>query len=256
MITSTANQQVKHIMQLAKKAEERRKENVFLAEGVRIFEEMPKERLRGVYVSESFLKKDGHIKLLEGSAYETVSDAVFRKMSDTKTPQGILCIVEKPQYELGALLKGNAFLLVLEGIRDPGNLGMMLRTAEGAGVTGVIACGCADLHAPKTVRATMGSICRVPFYETGDLEKTLRILKEQGVVLYAAHLQGRNNYDELDYRGAAAFLIGSEAHGLADGTAAQADVYLKIPMCGQLESLNAAMAAGILMYEAARQRRS
>lgn len=256
MITSAANQQVKNIIQLAKKGKERQKQKVFLAEGIRIFAEMPKENLQNVYVSESFLQKEVHREKLNGIKYETVSDAVFQKMSDTQTPQGILCMVRQPEYELKQLIKGGqTHLLILEGIQDPGNLGTMFRTAEGAGATGIILNRCADLFAPKTVRSTMGSICRVPFYMTNDLAQTLCTLKEQGVLLYAAHLKGQKNYDELDYRKASAFLIGSEANGLSEETARQADVYLRIPMCGKLESLNAAMAAGILMYEAGRQRR-
>lgn len=256
MITSTANQQVKNVIQLAKKGKERQKQKAFLAEGIRIFAEMPKENLKNVYVAESFWQKELHREKLNGIKYETVSDAVFHKMSDTQTPQGILCIVRQPEYELKDLLKGKqTHLLVLEGIQDPGNLGTIFRTAEGAGATGIILSGCADLFAPKTVRSTMGSICRVPFYITNDLKQTLHTLKEQGVLLYAAHLKGQKDYDEFDYRKASAFLIGSEANGLTEETARQADVYLRIPMCGKLESLNAAMAAGILMYEAGRQRR-
>lgn len=101
----------------------------------------------------------------------------------------------------------------------------------------------------------MGSICRVPFYITKDLAETLFEIKKQGVCVYAAHLKGTKCYDAFDYRGASAFLIGSEGNGLTQEAAAMADVYLKIPMGGSLESLNAAMAAGILMYEANRQRR-
>ncbi len=255
MITSTANRQVKNIIQLMQKAKERQSRNVFLAEGIRLFQEIPEENLQNVYVSESFLLKKENREKLNDINYETVSDAVFRRISDTQTPQGILCIVRRPEYELCDMIKGNkTLLLVLEGIQDPGNLGTMFRTGEGAGVTGIILNSCVDLFSPKTVRSTMGSICRVPFYITRDLPETLRILKEQGIPLYAAHLKGQKNYDEFDYRGAAAFLIGSEANGLTDQTAQQADVCFRIPMCGKLESLNAAIAAGILMYEANRQR--
>ncbi len=256
MITSTANQQVKNIIKLAQKAKERQSQGVFFAEGIRIFEEIPKENLKNVYVSESFCQKDLNKEKLKDIKYETVSDAVFQRMSDTKSPQGILCIVRQPRYELSELIKGNrTHLLVLEGIMDPGNLGTMFRTGEGAGVTGIVISGCTDLFSPKTIRSTMGSICRVPFYITDDLNQTLHLLKDQKIRLYAAHLKGRKNYDEFDYRGGTAFLIGSEAAGLTEETAEQADEYLKIPMCGKLESLNAAMAAGILMYETNRQRR-
>lgn len=256
MITSTANKQVKNIIQLTKKAKERQEQNVFLAEGFRIFEEMPQELLQSVYLSESFLDKKQSIEKRKGIAYEVVSDHVFQRMSDTKTPQGILCLVRRPKYGLEDLLRGDqTHLLILEGIQDPGNLGTIFRTGEGAGVTGIIMSGCVDLFAPKTVRSTMGSICRVPFYITQDLQATLCTLKEKGIPLYAAHLKGERDYDAFDYREAAAFLIGSEGNGLTEETAQQADHYLKIPMGGKLESLNAAMAAGILMYEVNRQRR-
>lgn len=257
MITSTANKQVKDIVQLIKKPKERQLRKVFLAEGVRIYNEIPKEYIEKTYVSEAFLQNGGNLSILQGMAYETVSEPVFRHMSDTKSPQGILCIARQPEYALCDLMKGDGtLLLVLEGIQDPGNLGTMLRTAEGAGVTGVVMHQCVDLFAPKTVRSTMGSILRVPFYMAPDLGGTLLGLKEQGVTLYAAHLKGQEDYCSADYRGASAFLVGSEANGLSERTAGLADVYLKIPMAGKLESLNAAMAAGILMYEACRQRRA
>lgn len=256
MITSTSNQQVKNIIQLTKKAKERKIQKVFLAEGLRIFEEMPTERLIKAYVSEAFLEDAAHLEKLKGIAYETVSEAVFKHMSDTQTPQGILCVARQPEYSLADLMRGDStHLLVLEGLQDPGNLGTVLRTAEGAGATGVILHRCVDLFAPKTVRSTMGSICRVPFYLAEDLGGTLLALKQQKVALYAAHLKGQKNYDAFDYRGATAFMVGGEANGLTDRAAGYADAYLKIPMEGKLESLNAAMAAGILMYEAKRQRR-
>ena len=256
MITSTANKRVKNIIQLTKKAKERQAQKVFLAEGIRFFEEIPKERLQNVYVSESFLHKKENTEKLKGIEYEAVSDAVFQRISDTKTPQGILGIVRQPEYELEELLRGQqTHLLILEGVQDPGNLGTIFRTGEGAGVTGIIMSGCTDLFAPKTARATMGSICRVPFYITQNLQETITVVKEKGIPLYAAHLKGEKYYDSFDYQGAAAFLIGSEGNGLSKETAGRADIYLKIPMSGQLESLNAAMAAGIFMYEVNRQRR-
>lgn len=256
MITSTANKQVKNIIQLTKKTKERQTQRVFLAEGIRIFEEIPKEWLQSIYVSDSFLQKKEHMDKIKGMEYETVTDEVFQRMADTKTPQGIMCVARQPEYRLEELLCGEkTSLLVLEGIQDPGNVGTIFRTAEGAGATGIIMSGCADLFAPKTVRSTMGSICRMPFLVVRNLQETLHALKEQNVLLYAAHLQGKKYYDEADYRRSTAFLIGSEGNGLTEETAKQADVCLKIPMNGKLESLNAAMAAGILAYEVNRQRR-
>ena len=108
---------------------------------------------------------------------------------------------------------------------------------------------------PKTVRSTMGSLYRVPFYVAEDWDKTVREIARAGVNLYAAHLQGTKMYDMFDYRSDCAFMIGNEGNGLTDATASLADDYLRIPMEGAVESLNAAMAAGILMYEVSRQRR-
>lgn len=257
MITSISNQKVKDVVRLAKKARERREQGVFLVEGLRLYQEMPRERLVGTFVSESFLSRKEHRQLLEGIAYEEVSDTVFKQMCDTQSPQGILGIVHRPEYEWEDLIQSEkTLLLILEGIQDPGNLGTMFRAGEGAGVTGIIMDkGCVDLFAPKTVRSTMGSICRVPYYRTNHLQETICELKRQRTTLYAAHLSAGKYYDEFDYRGKTAFLIGSEGNGLTEETAYLADAYLKIPMGGKLESLNAALAAGILMYEAQRQRR-
>ena len=132
----------------------------------------------------------------------------------------------------------------------------MFRTGEGAGATGVIMSrNTVDLFNPKTIRSTMGSIYRMPYYVTEDLTETITGIKEAGVHTYAAHLKGTLSYDEPDYTGASAFLIGNEGNGLSDAVADLADTYIRIPMEGRVESLNAAIAATLLMYETNRQRR-
>ena len=155
------------------------------------------------------------------------------------------------------LLKGEqTHLLILESVQDPGNLGTMVRTGEGAGITGVIMNKTTvDLFNPKTIRSTMGSIYRVPFMIMDDLPETMKQLKQNGISLYAAHLKGQHSYEEEDYTKACGFLIGNEGNGLSNEIADLADTYIKIPMEGQVESLNAAISATILMYEANRQRR-
>lgn len=257
MITSTSNQQMKTIVQLNKKAKARRELRAFVVEGIKMFRETPRELLQRVYVSEQFFSDAKNQEYLaeSGIEYELVSDNVFAHVSDTNTPQGILAIVRQPAYAFEELLQaGHTRLLVLEDIQDPGNLGTMFRTGEGAGLTGIIMTReTVDLFAPKTVRATMGSIYRMPFFVTENLPGTLGALRDAGVHTFAAHLRGEKYYDELDLTGATAFLIGNEGNGLRKETADMADMYLKIPMEGRLESLNAAMAAGILMYEAHRQ---
>lgn len=261
MITSTANQQVKLLVQFNKKRKLRDEQGIFVAEGVKMFREAPKERIERVYFSESYYEKNK--KELEqelqkdGLHYEVMQDSVFKAVSDTQTPQGVLCIVRQQESRLEELLSAERpLLLLLENLQDPGNLGTILRTAEGAGVTGVILSkGCVDLYNPKTIRSTMGSIYRVPTLHTEDLGEVVEKLKEQGIRSYAAHLKGKNFYDQEDYRGGTAFLIGNEGNGLTEELSEKADTLIRIPMEGQLESLNAGVASAILMYEAYRQRR-
>lgn len=146
--------------------------------------------------------------------------------------------------------------LLLEDIQDPGNAGTILRTAEAAGVTAVFSTkGTVDFFHPKTIRSTMGSIFRVPVFVLEELPPFFETLGRAGIRSFAAHLRGSLAYDRADYRGGSIFLIGNEGNGLTEETARAADTLIRIPMAGKVESLNAAMAAGILLFEAARQRR-
>lgn len=257
MITAATNSRVKRLVQLNQKAKLRRSEDVFLVEGVKMYLEAPVEKIKEVYVSESFLANCSCKERLMQTGYEVVSDAVFDKISDTMTPQGILCVMEQFHYKMEDFLTKKApLLLVLENIQDPGNLGTMMRTGEGAGVDGVIMSrDTVDIYNPKVIRATMGSIYRVPFFYAEDLGRTIRDLNAAGVSTYAAHLRGKQWHTEPDYTTGCAFLIGNEGNGLKEETADLASSYIRIPMEGKLESLNAAVAAAILMYEAGRQRR-
>ena len=266
MITSANNQQLKAVSTLLKKAKERREKKAFVVEGPRMVVEAPAESLKAVYIAESYENNPENQTVLTelrnkcesvGAVFETVADSVFKSVSDTQTPQGIMAVVAMPQYTLEQLLDGEkTHLLILESVQDPGNLGTMVRTGEGAGITGVIMNKTTvDLFNPKTIRSTMGSIYRVPFYVTEDLSETMQLLKTKGVSLYAAHLKGEHYYTDEDYTKSCGFLIGNEGNGLSDEIANQADTYIKIPMEGQVESLNAAISATLLMYEANRQRR-
>lgn len=261
MITSTSNARVKRLVNLKKKKKARDEERVFLVEGIRMFREVPTDQLEEVYVSESFYKKEKDTveAVLQGTGIrpEELSDTVYAYASDTKTPQGVLCVVRQMEYPLEKVITGQCpMIMVLEHLQDPGNLGTILRTAEGAGVTGIVMDReCVDIYNPKTIRSTMGSIYRMPFCYVEDLKAAIGSLKEAGIGVYAAHLDGRHDYDEEDYGRPCAFLIGNEGNGLSRETAELADIYIKIPMEGQVESLNAAIAASVLMFEAGRQRR-
>ncbi len=259
MITSTTNEKVKRVAALSQKGRFRQEEGVFLIEGSRIFEEAPVSLIKEVYVTEAFLKNQDQsiYGKLEKTGYETVSDQVFKKISDTKTPQGILAVLQQQKYGRKELCGMTPLVLLLEDIQDPGNMGTIFRTAEGAGVTGIIMnCGCVDIYNPKVVRSTMGSIFRMPFCITDDLTGEIKLLQKEGVQVFAAHLNGSSFYDEEDYRCGSAFLIGNEGNGLKEETAKAADMLIKIPMQGKVESLNAGISAALLTYEAARQRRA
>ena len=257
MITSINNPSVKNIVALQSKSKARKEQGVFLVEGPKMVSEIPEGLLKELYVSEEF-KADGQYKeLLKNKKYELVSGKVFREISDTQTPQGILAVVCQQNYTLDMILrKKDIHLLLLEDIQDPGNLGTMLRTGEGAGVTGVIMSkGCVDLYNPKVIRSTMGAIYRVPFLYTEDFYGVITKIKEICKV-YAAHLKAKQCYDKYNYKAPTAILIGNESKGLKEETAALADILIKIPMLGKVESLNAAVAAALLMYEVYRQRRN
>ena len=259
MITSISNAQVKQVCAYVQKAKERRKDRIFVVEGPRMFEEAPADRIYKVYATQSFCDKhttDGMGAKLKETGFEVVSDEVLAKMSDTKTPQGVLCLVKWPEYSLDdLLLRKNGVFVVLEDLQDPGNLGTIIRTGEGAGIAGVIMSGnTVDIFNPKTIRATMGSIYRVPFVYVQDMAEAIKRLKKADIAVYAAHLKGEQYYDAFDYTKGSAFLIGNEGNGLKEETALLADTYVKIPMAGQVESLNAAIATTLFMYEAARQR--
>lgn len=257
MITSTSNPRIKNLVLLGKKAKARKEQGVFLVEGRKMTEEAPKEWIRELYVSESYLAEKENAKSLRGMEYEVLSDHVMKAAADTQTPQGILAVVSMPRWDFTDITEmDSGSYLFLEDIQDPGNLGTMIRSGEAAGITAVIVSnGTVDLYNPKTIRSTMGSIYRVPFFAADDLKQTICTMKEQGMKLYAAHLKGNRSYDEPDYRQKCGFLIGNEGKGLTEEIAGLADEYIRIPMEGSVESLNAAIAAAVLMYEVNRQKR-
>ncbi|MCI5903429.1 MAG: RNA methyltransferase [Blautia sp.] len=257
MITSASNGQVKNIIQLNRRGKARREQGVFVAEGRKMFSEAPSEWIEKVYVSEALTGDAELMAQVRRLPYEIVAEPVFRQMSDTQTPQGILTVLKTPEYRLEEILdRENPLLMVLEDLQDPGNAGTIFRTGEGAGISGVLLTrNCVDITNPKVIRSTMGSVYRMPFVYVEDVASLSEAFRSRSIRTYAAHLQGKNTYDKEDYTQGSAFFIGNEGKGLTEEAAWTADTWIRIPMSGQVESLNAAMAAGILMYEAARQRR-
>lgn len=261
MISSTANPRVKNIVSLQKKGKERKQQGLFVIEGRKLFEEVLRdapEAIAEVYVTEAYLEAPEYRAILEAVSYEIVSDSVMKTMAETMEPQGILATVRIPHYDKAALLeRETAVWVALEELRDPGNLGTILRTAEAAGVTGVIlSANSVDMYNPKVVRATMGAIFRVPHFYAEDFLGELDCLKRAGAAVYAAHLSGERFYDEPEYSGRSVILIGNEANGLSKEASEKADCLVKIPMEGKAESLNAAVAASLFVYEVYRKRRN
>jgi len=198
----------------------------------------------------------GLAELLRKAA--VISEAAAGKLSETRTPQGVFAVVEYAQPPLSELRLGpNALVLAADGISDPGNLGTMIRSAAALGAHAVVASGdCCDVLNPKVVRATMGAIFRVPVVSGLPLSEAVAGLRDRGLRIVAAVAREGRAPWEADLRGPVALLIGSEAEGLPPGFALAAEERVTIPMPGGAESLNAAGAAAVLLYEASRQRGS
>ena len=257
MITSSKNQHIKHIIALKKKAKERKTQECYIVEGSKMILETPVESIVRIYYSETYYNMLLNNNTAVHSCHEVVKDSVFDQICDTVTPQGVLAIVKQTRSSIDNLLSiKNPLIIIGENIQDPGNLGTIIRAAEGAGVNGIILTNdCVDIHNPKVVRSTMGSIFRVPIVIIDDLIDILNKLKKYGVTIYAAHLEGNVYYDNNNYKKGTAFLLGNESAGLSDIATENADLKIKIPLLGKVESLNVAIAASLLMYEAANQKR-
>jgi TrmH family RNA methyltransferase len=192
-----------------------------------------------------------------GVQVHDVGAAVLAGALDLVTPQGIAAIAHRRRCSLEAVSVGpSALVLILAGVADPGNAGTMLRSAEASGVTAVIATeGSVDLFAPKAVRASAGALFRVPVVVGEPGPGVVRVLQGSAVRVFGTTARGATPYDRADLAGACAIVVGNEAHGIPGEVDELVDERLTIPMYGPTESLNVAMAATLLCFEAARQRR-
>lgn len=260
-ITSSQNSVIKEVKSL-KQRKNREELGLFFIEGLRMAEEAIKENARIVRVlmSDRFANGESAESILKwsektGCQTIVIPDRLFEEISDTITPQGILMVVEARFYEVDEILKSRNYLLVADSIQDPGNLGTIIRTADAAGFTGVIVSkGCVDVYNPKVLRSTMGSIFRVPICFAGSLTGTLEKLRLKGISIYASHLSAKVSCYDVNMTNNIAIIVGNEANGISDEVLPHTDMLIKIPMYGRTESLNASIAAGILMYECVRQR--
>lgn len=256
MISSLSNPIIKHIRALQSKRREREREGVFVIEGVRLFEEAARANVapRLVLHTED-LDARGRAALAAlaalGGDVHPVTPSAMAAASDTETPAGLLAVVPHPSSLFPPSL---SFAIVCDRLADPGNLGTILRTADAAGVEAVfLAPGTVDAFNPKVVRAAMGAHFHLPV-----MEATWAALRERlsEVTAWLADSAGGDRYDRVDWRAPCALIIGSEAEGPSDEARALAAQHTHIPMPGRAESLNAAVAAGVLMFEIARQRQT
>jgi len=255
MITSLANPKLKLVRNLQAKRSARQAERLFVVEGVRLVEEAtraPAAPQLVLHVDDLDGRGQAALAALRarGAAIEAVTPAVMAAASGTETPAGLLAVVPLPELAPPAAL---SWTLVLDGLRDPGNLGTILRTADAAGVEAVcLAPGTVDPYNPKVVRAAMGAHFHLPI-----LALSWEALAERlaGLAVWLAQADEGLTYEQVDWRRPSALIIGAEAAGPGQAARRLAPQRVRIPMPGQAESLNAAVAAGILMFEAARQRR-
>lgn len=257
MITSLGNEKVKRARALHRR-KRRYQMRCFLVEGLRLLEEVVRAGVQPAlvfYTPEAAEHPRGQV-LLEALQALTdelhlVSDAVLRSIAPTETPQGIVAVVpfvELPPPEAPALI------LVVDGLRDPGNLGTLLRTAAAAGVGEVIlAPGTVDPYNPKVVRGAAGAHFRLPITLMRDWEAIAQRLA--GRPIWLADVRGNQVYYDVDWTQPSALVIGGEAHGAGEAARRLATGRVVIPMEGEVESLNAAVAAAVILFEALRQRR-
>ena len=257
-VTGLQNPVVKAAAELKQK-KYRTQNGLYLAEGLRTAEEAVAYKAVETlfYVATD---DERTMRLLEDAAAQNiklvcVSENVMKKIADTETPQGIIAVCKMRQPKLENLLASGKMLLVLDRVGDPGNIGTMLRTADAAGVGGLVLLkGCADIYAPKTVRSSMGSLFHIPVLSGVSEQEFVSAAKKAGYDLLVTCLDGADNLYKADLSGRIAFVMGNEAGGVSETLLEKADKRVYIPMAGRAESLNVAMAAGIVMFEALRRK--
>lgn len=250
-IRSKDNRIYKECLRLSQR-KYRDKEGRYLIEGFNLIGEAPCRELDYIVIRESQALEApdfGRVYLME--------DDLFGKIAQTQTSQGILAVMNKHAFsieEIAEAVADGGNVLVLDRLQDPGNIGTMIRTAEGAGYKAVFALkGTADVYSPKTIRAAAGSVFRIPIIHVEDNRELAALTGKLNKRLTVTSLQTDKFYYDVDLSEDIALVIGNEGNGVSEELLDMADIKVKIPMEGSLESLNASVAAGILMYETQRK---
>jgi TrmH family RNA methyltransferase len=260
-INSRDNQKLK----FARAVRDGRETDWIFVEGLRLSEELMKSNLeiKQVLVTSQFLQNTRALELIQKLSVKNielseVEAKIFGSLSDTKNSQGIIVIAAKPVTGREVVEKNRSrqpFLLLLHGLNNPTNLGAILRTAEAVGIEGVITTkGTTEVFSQKALRGGMGANLRLPFWTNADFSETLEWAKRQGIKSVSADIRSQKSYLEIDWTMPRLLIIGSEGHGLSEAERIQTDESLVIPMANGVESLNAAVASGVILFEAKRQR--
>jgi TrmH family RNA methyltransferase len=254
-ITSSKNPLIKEIKSLRNR-KHREEKRLFFIEGEKLVKEAIHEKMElvRIFVSGKYIK-DSSLDYLKSDNIIVLNEKLFKEISDTETPQGIIAILKQKTNTFNDVFNKNNCIVILDTIQDPGNMGTIIRTVDAAGFSGVLASrGCVYVYSPKVTRSTMGSIFRVPICTGVNIVECIKDLKARDIKIYASHLNGESNIYDVDMIADFAIVIGNESKGISQETYANSDVLVKIPMLGNAESLNASVAAGVLMYECVRQR--
>lgn len=253
LITSRDNPNIKLFRKLTESKKYRRETGMFTLEGTRLISDAARENaeLHSVFVTESFLKKQGEaLDFPMAADLFVITDELGKSISDTSSAQGVFAVckaVAKPRFS--QVIKRGGRYLLLFNLQDPGNLGTIIRTADAVGLDGVFLSECCELYNPKVIRATMGSVFRLNVLEVG-FEEIFPLFEQRGVPSYAAVIdRDAVSLTDCDFSEGGVVLIGNEGNGLPESIEGACKKKLTIKMNGNINSLNAAMAAGIIMWE-------
>ncbi len=250
IIKSRDNELIKYISSLVKSRSKRKEDNAFVAEGFRLCEEICKTLTpQKVFYTQKAMEKYSAVLQFLGEHY-IIEEHVADKISGTKNSQGVFALFNTPKADI-KLIKSNKNYLVLENVQDPANIGASIRSAAAFGFDGAILLGeCADVFGDKALRASVGASARISMYFMQDTNEAMNLLKQNNIISYAATLKGSKPINEIEpnFKNGIALLIGNEGAGLSEIAVNCADFAVRIPMSGNAESLNASVAAGIMLY--------
>ncbi len=255
VIRSIKNNKIKYLRKLYSNRK-RKKEGKYILEGLRLIKSaiLMEAEVNRIFITPKFVSDNelNFIAPLPDYKITYISKDLMEELADTVNPQGIIAIVNEPEYEYNQFIKDNKYTLILDRIQDPGNMGTLIRTAAAAGFSGLIALkGCVDIYNLKVIRATAGAIFSLPIINKMEFAELKRIKekKQYCIQLISADTEGDNYYHEIDYKDPLILVIGNEANGIRKEILALSDNIVKIPVNRDIESLNAAVAGSLIMYQ-------